>query len=530
MTRAFSLRSLLHHPKELLSRLAFAEATGLTFDGLRSVEHALGYQDRLEIADFRRRFRRGGVARKLVEFEPKATWRAGIDVVEDPRESVTTPFEKDVSELFSRLGVWSILKRADTLAGLGRYAVVVIGDGRELGEELALNGPDSVLYLLPRAEDHAKINSYVDDAKDPRFGLPREYGVSISDRPGVSKTVVTHWSRVIHIADGLLESETYGTPRMEAAWNYLDDLTKVVGGGAEAFWNRADPGMHLKVDPEFAPSQDELEELDDEVLAYRHRLERTLRTTGVDIDLLQASASSFSDPAKLIIGLVAATRDIPQRIFLGSERGELASSQDESNWGDALAERRSSFAEPTVRALVNRLVDYGGVTPPTQEWEVRWPEEDELNESEKSEVSERYARANAALVSAGMGPAILSDELRAIIGQNPLEESGWTEAEDGDEDAEGATTEGFELAPQASRAALKTARKIVAVADRHEPRLTEVILAGWHRVADLISETALEEALRAGDQNAASQIVDQAIALAAREMLVPMPDEAGEVR
>ena len=58
-----------------------------------------------------------------------------------------------------------------------------------------------------------------------------------------------HWSRIIHVTDGLLDDEFYGFPRLQRVWNKLDDLLKVVGGGSEAFWLLATPTRQYDIDP-----------------------------------------------------------------------------------------------------------------------------------------------------------------------------------------------------------------------------------------------------------------------------------------
>ena len=104
------------------------------------------------------------------------------------------------------------------------------------------------------------------------------------------------------------------------------------------------------------------------------------------------------DPTGLVmlnVALIAATTNIPQRILIGSERGELASSQDAVAWDRHIAGRQRNFAEPLLlRPLVNRLV-YAGVLPKPASgaYVVQWPELSEPDAQGEATVAKTYAEA-----------------------------------------------------------------------------------------------------------------------------------------
>jgi hypothetical protein len=87
------------------------------------------------------------------------------------------------------------------------------------------------------------------------------------------------------------------------------------------------------------------------------------------------------------LDLIAATTNIPKRILLGSERGELASTQDSENWNAFVEERQSEHCEPRiVRPFVTRLVDVGVLPAPTDCYEVRWPSLSVQGKKEGAEI------------------------------------------------------------------------------------------------------------------------------------------------
>ena len=401
----------------LVTRSRWLTAGGRTFEGKRDLYEALGYQRSITLQDYRERYARNGVAARVVEALPMATWRGGAELIEDEDPDKLTTFEKAWDALNDTHQLWNTLQRADILAGLGRYAVVMLGTTASNFEQpLKRVGPKGLLYLSIFAEEDALIDKLVDDKSDPRFGLPEFYTVRrMGIRPlygavgqGYNFQRRVHHSHLIHVADGLLDDQVYAPPRLERIWNLLDDLEKVTGGGAEAFWKRADQGLQIDVDPELKLSQESKDNMEEQVEEYIHGLKRVMRTRGVTITPLGSDVAQFTGPADGIIAQISAATGIPQRILMGSERGELSSLQDKTNWDERVSDRRTQFAGPmVVRPLVDRLIELG-VLPEPKEYEVRWPQIKNLNDAQRAEMAQRWAQLNAAMGE----PVVTANEIR----------------------------------------------------------------------------------------------------------------------
>lgn len=397
----------------LLSRAQIVGAqAGITFGGKRDTFEVLGYARTLGPMDYWSRFRRGGIARRVVVALPKATWRGGGELVEDQDPNVVTEFEEQFFLLAERLHLWSRFLRADILAGLGQYSVMLVGFPGELNEPITAGSVGQIGYMQTFSESDVTIKEYELDAQNPRFGQPVIYSIKRLDakNPHIGKPV--HWTRLIHVADGLLDNEVTAPPRLEAIWNYLDDLDKVVGGGSEAFWLRANQGMQIDVDPELELETEDEDKLKDEADEYANGVRRIMRTRGVKVTTLGSDVADFSPQASSIINLIAGTVEIPQRILTGSERGELASTQDRSNWHDRVSDRRSEYAEPyIVRMLVDRCIEYGYLPTPT-EYEVRWPQIQYLTDIERADVADKWAGVNQKYAGELV---ILPNEIRDLL-------------------------------------------------------------------------------------------------------------------
>jgi hypothetical protein len=140
---------------------------------------------------------------------------------------------------------------------------------------------------------------------------------------------------------------------------------------------------------------------------------------GVDVKTLGSDVADFSGPVKAIIELISAATGIPQRILMGSERGELASSQDATNWNDRIRDRRTLWAQPyVVRPFVNRLISVNALPKPkNNKFITRWPEGQSLDINQRMELVVKGTRSNAQ-----QGEIIITgDEMRDwFLGKGPL--------------------------------------------------------------------------------------------------------------
>jgi hypothetical protein len=421
--------------QETLSRVRLASTHGKTFRGNRDMYVALGYKDSLAASDFRDRYDRGDISARLVDAFPKATWR-GIGVVYDnDRVELTTAFEQATKELEKRLHLWNMFHRVDKLAGLGQYSVLLIGAPGKADSPLPRNiGPEKIVYVQPYGQTNARIEAFDEDPKSPRYGLPALYSLSrrsTQSTAGISTSgaydavknedLKVHWTRTIHIAENLLDDNVTGQNRLARVWNRLDDLDKIVGGGAEAFWMRAHPGYQFNLPENFVfKNEEEKQKFNDEVEEFVQGMRRTVRSKGVEMNTFDADVANFDRHAATTLGIIAGACEIPLRLLLGSEQGELASSQDRVNWTERVQDRRTEHAEPIiVRAFFDRLIAHGILAPAKNEYQVWWPEVLDFPLTERTDVAAKQAEINQR-----QGEIVITtDEIRdQTLGLKPLKE------------------------------------------------------------------------------------------------------------
>lgn len=421
----------------LVARQEFANQAGLQFGGDRDLWEALGYKQGFTYRDYRDWYERGDIAKPIINKPAETAWSERPDVVDDAEvgEENQTDFESDVEALFDAdddeteldRGLAHYFERADRLGRIGRYSVLFLGlNDVDSSEDLldpvdpsGLDGLEDLLFLTPLSEGDAQINTWVRDVTDPRNGLPETYRLDLANGDQ-TQTEVVHHSRVIHIAEGVLDDDVHGEPVLKAIMNRLFDLQKIAGASAEAYWMLANPGLALSVDPEF--SDVPTDKMDEQIDEYEHNMRRVMKLFGTDVDQLDSQDPDPSGTIDAIMKLIAGTIEIPRRKLEGSERGELASSQDEANYLEMISGRQESFCEPVIlRAFFDRMLEYGMVSP-TQGggYTVDWPNLFQLTELEEAEVINTLAEALTNL--APMGDVELLHSIEALREFSPIEE------------------------------------------------------------------------------------------------------------
>lgn len=366
---------------ELLRRIAYATQLGITHGGSRDLYEALGYKKEITFQDYWLMFKRGRLGRRIISAPVESTWRGEVNIFEDD-EPDETAFEKAWKELDERCHVTHKFSRLDKLVGLGNFAVLLLGfnDGRNLFQPVVR--ASDLLYVQPYHQGNVSISKWSEDPSDSRYGLPEMYEITFvnpgkassgGDGSNTGTPKLVHWTRVLHVAEGLLDNDIFGTPRLENVFNGVQDAEKVVGGTAEMFWQGALGGKAFVARD---GAKIDAESMEAEIDEYIHKLRRYMRLQNMDIHDLAPTVSDPGPVVESLLDFISGDTGIPKRILIGSERGELASTQDESNWLSRIKERREQYAEPCiVRPFVDRMISVGVLPSPGGEngrYKVSW--------------------------------------------------------------------------------------------------------------------------------------------------------------
>jgi hypothetical protein len=349
---------------------------GYSHDGKRDLYSTFGYPRQVSTDLLWTHYLRGGIANRIIRSYPKATWRDrptfgdGDGDSHEEGESYS-PFAKSCRDLLKKHRVLGYIERADRVASIGRYGVLVMGfQGTKLDQELVKGKESKLLYLAPYSEMNTTINEWDKDPTSPRFGLPLTYnirGSSFIDGGSTrtpTKSFLVHHSQVLHIAEYLEEDDVFGTPRLLPVINYLMDLEKVVGGSSETFWLTANRGIAVWADKEASLTDEQTADIKKQVEEFTHQQQRFLAGQGMTAQVLGSESPDPAPNAEKLLDLIAGATRIPKRILIGSERGELASGQDENAWNLVIEERREDFGTRLLQEFVQKMIDTGNIVEP----------------------------------------------------------------------------------------------------------------------------------------------------------------------
>ena len=412
-----------------------ADSPGLTYDGDRNLYEALGYKDELGFKEFFFKYSRHAIGKAVIERMTSATFRGGLGLfVANPDEEVH-PFDVRYAEIEKEFSLSDVYGRADRLAMLGRYSGILLGFNDVRNAEDMLRPPSEnseLLFVRPLGETHLRIVELDKRVTSSRYSLPRAYDVTIEeesfgnsgslnsivrrdDAVVSSSTVRVHHERVIHIAYDLLESNVYGIPLLKSIYNNLDDLEKLVGGSAEMFWRGARPGYSGKVADDFVLAPDAKKDLQEQVDEFEHNLKRVFINKGIELEALAQQVADPMSPFQVQIQMISAATGIPQRILTGSERGELASTEDRDNWFERISARRGVVGKAMILKLVDRLIKYGVLPDPGEDgYKVKWDDLYSLSDKQKAEIARLYSEVLKNYVTS-MGYEVIPIEMFAKL-------------------------------------------------------------------------------------------------------------------
>lgn len=412
-----------------LERMGYMWRMGWQYGDYRKIYKALGYPEERQLTYeyFYNKYERQDVATAIIDRPVEATWRGNLRVV-SPDAFDTDRLSEAWNTLNDRLKVKQTLVRADKLAGIGYYALLLFGfsDVRDGDFSKPAGGRLTLLYVRPYPQDQVSIVTYETNPSSERYGLPMMYKIAMTSPgsdPNAKRTdeVLVHHSRVLHLTDARLTSEIEGRPRLKPIVNRLEDLEKLMGGDAEMFWRGARPGYHAQPESDAAFTTNEREQLEDELDKFEHDLRRFLVTE--NIKEIKGLDTQISDPASHVdiqLQAISAQTGIPKRILVGSERGELSSSQDENQWLTLIKTRQEEYAEIFIlRPFVDRCMEHE-ILPKTKDYNVMWEDLFAPSDEDKVKVGEIRAKALKAYVDAVGGNEILPPKLvyKYLLGLN----------------------------------------------------------------------------------------------------------------
>lgn len=440
-TDSMDINQKVDHARNLFALASrFREFTGggqgTGFSGKRDLYASCGWIKDPKFEDFLTWSSRG-LGKIINDIKPKATWNGELRVVvpEDDKDNSGDPkdrhpLEKSWAKLSKDMGITEIFLRADKAAGIGNYSIIFLGLNDSAAEEpkneVQKTENMELISMKVFKQNNCPVKSVDGNPGSDTFGLPKQYllqniidadkrnvdsgtapiaGIGATTRTidlvnkegsAISSTdIPIDASRVIHIAEDLLEDDIYGTPRLLAILNYLQDYEKVTGGSAEMYFRGAFPGWIFSIDKESDWEENDAaqkEQFETEVDQMIYTLKRYVRMQGITPHSLAPQVSDPTAHAKVQLDAISGVTEIPNRKLMGSERGEQASSQDEHNWNGVIDGRRRTDASRWVRDFIDKMMTYG-ILPFAEEYTIEFPDLSKQDAEKMSKIALNYANA-----------------------------------------------------------------------------------------------------------------------------------------
>ena len=391
----------------------------------------------ISIRDYRRMFDRDPIANRMIGLYPSETWLDSPHVWETDDPNDVTPFEEAWDQLSLSIdgdswyqddeesAVWTHLYNLDLLSGVGRYGVMLFGfddidDANGFMEPIAEvesgkpGNPRKLLYLREFDEVQAEIAQVETSRASARYGLPTRYRITLYDpmetEQGLlnahSETIEVHWTRCLHFARGT-RRQVISAPLLRPVLNRLLDLRKLYGGSAEMYWKGAFPGISIETNPQLGANvKIDQTFMRNQMEQYMNGLQRYLSLSGMQAKTLSPTVVDPTSQIKAHLEAIAIQADCPMRIFMGSERGELASSQDKSAWTQKIKGRRQRIAVPSLIAPFVDMLILTGVLPEPETYKAGWDYEPGLSEQEKASTALTRTQALVAYIGGGVDALI----------------------------------------------------------------------------------------------------------------------------
>lgn len=406
-------------PTTVRSRLASAISGGYDFsDTLHNVYLDFGYPQTISFAQFWNMYRRFGIASNVVDLPVDTGWMTPPAVIGSEQ------FNRELEGLING-GLWKRMAGLDRRQRVGRYAGLFmrVRDNKPPSEPLEgkLGGVGALVQMVPLYEGQLKVLETDTDPQSDTYGLPLMYqfdGGSAGNRNEKTRDSFSiHPSRVIVAAEGSDNGGIQGVSSLEAPFNSLMDLRKIIGAGGEGFYRNAAQSTVFELKDTSSAKQNAalLEQFNDQYDDFvRNRQRRAMWTPGLQPHTLESNLADPKNHFNNALNDVAAAAKIPATILIGQQTGRLASSEDSRHFLSMVNSRRENFMSKMVGDVIDWLIEHGIL--PNSGYELEWDDLLANSDKERLENADKMATVNEKQFKSGGSIPFTGDEIREAAG------------------------------------------------------------------------------------------------------------------
>lgn len=386
-----------------------------------------GWPEHVGFKQLYQMYLRNGLARAGVEKTILKTWEDTPEVWES-EEASESKIEAEIRQRFADLRVWQRLAEADRMSLVGGYsgAILRLRDDRRFQEPVdrVAGGLEGLAEIIPAWAGQLTVAEWDTDETSENYGHPKMYQFNEAsvgqgnDQQLKTRSFMLHPDRVILWSrDGTVHARSI----LEPGFNDLMTMEKVSGAGGEGFWKNAKSAPVLNVAPEAnlqnmakamgVPLDEVADKMDEQVGDWQKGFDKLLMLQGIEAKTLGITLPIPEHFFAIALSAFAASINCPQKILIGNQTGERASTEDAADWARTNAARRKDSVIPNILTLTNRLESFGIL--PERDWHLHWSDLTESGMAEKIERAGKMAEINAKMPSE---PVYSVGEIRMVTG------------------------------------------------------------------------------------------------------------------
>ena len=371
---------------------------GVSHSAARDIYEIFGYKRNRNFQTYYEYYEYNDYGNRVVTALPKACWRSGVKIKDSDDEDV---LEDELSVLFNRK-MFKQLEAADILNRIGAFSVLYVGlpDGLDPEQPVGMCRNLDQVFFSAFSEDGITISEYEEDILSPRFNMPKIYTLqrvvrsSSTDVLEKTRPIRVHWTRLVHLAEGSLDSGLVGMSCLSPILNRLDDLNKSIGGASEAYFRNARGKLAYKADSSFSgfKSQTEKDTFDLETKAFTNGWKDSISLVGVDAKSIDTPHHDPAGTVKVALQAVSGQTGIPIRILTGEGAGQLAGNEDKASFNQLTSDRQNLTCQEWVERVFE-ILQMAGLLEYRPDYVVEWHTIESLEALEKSQVGSNNANA-----------------------------------------------------------------------------------------------------------------------------------------
>lgn len=376
---------------------------------------------------------RNGLAKAAVEETILKSWETNPEIWETTKAK-ESKLESDIRQRFSDVRIWQALAEADRRSMVGGYsgAVLRLADSKRFVEpvDTVPGGLMGLVEVIPAWSGQLTVSEWDTDERSPNYGQPKMFSfnealIGKAQTVGQQRQFLVHPDRVIvWSADGTIHSRS----ALEPGFNSLLAMEKIEGAGGEGFWKNAKASPVLSIENATdlnsmaqamgVHATDVADEMHGAVERYNKGFDAMLLLQGIKATTLGITLPSPEHFFAIALQSFCASLGIPQKIMVGNQNGERASTEDKAAWNAKGNARRNNVLRPLLMEFINRLERFGII--PERDWHLNWADLTESSMGEKIERAVKMAEISAK--TAGYNePTYTTDELRAVTGHDAID-------------------------------------------------------------------------------------------------------------